>query len=415
MFSAEREKEMNWNRPLRGWALLGLILAGALAHAAPVVVDDRMPAGNVVVEEIAGDTVRVRPDLRDTEGDWFYWAFRVAGAAGRTLTFRFGGAYGGHVVGVRGPMVSTDSGRTWAYAAPGSFTSSSFTYTFAPDAGEVWFSECHPYHPADWEAFLARHAAARGVAFETGVLCTTRRGRPVEKARFGCLAGTPKHTVLLTSRHHASETVATFALEGFLEAVLAEDDLGAWLRGNVEVLAVPFMDKDGVVDGDQGKNRRPHDHNRDYTAFVHPETKATVAWIKERTDNRLDVWLDLHCPWIRGNYNEFVYSPLKRDDNGRNADAERRFDALLEKVQAGALRYKASDDLPYGKAWNTGGNYAKGWTSIYWALNKLPNLRLGHTFEIPFATANGAVVTPDACRAFGRDLAQALRAFLEEK
>ena len=291
---------MNWNRPSRGWILLGLILAGALAHAAPVVVDDRMPAGNVVVEEIAGDTVRVRPDLRDTEGDWFYWAFRVAGAAGRTLTFRFGGAYGGHVVGVRGPMVSTDRGRTWAYAAPGSFTSSSFTYTFAPDAGEVWFSECHPYHPADWEAFLARHAAARGVAFETGVLCTTRRGRPVEKARFGCLAGTPKHTVLLTSRHHASETVATFALEGFLEAVLAEDDLGAWLRGNVEVLAVPFMDKDGVVDGDQGKNRRPHDHNRDYTAFVHPETKAMVAWIRERTDNRLDVWLDLHCPWIRG-------------------------------------------------------------------------------------------------------------------
>ena len=395
--------------------LLALALAGARLWAAPFVVDDRLPAGNVVVEAVAGDTVRLRPDLRDTAGDWFYWAFRVTGAAGRTLTFRFGGAYGGRVVGVRGPMISADRGRTWTYAAEGTFTTASFVHAFAPDADEVWFSMCHPYHPADWEAFLARHAAARGTRFETGVLCTTRKGRPVAKARFGCLTGAPPYTLLLTSRHHAGETLATFVLEGVLEAVLAEDDLGAWLRAHVEVLAVPFMDMDGVVDGDQGKNRRPHDHNRDYTAFVHPETRAVVAWIKERTDDRLDVWLDLHCPWIRGEWNEFVYSPLKRDDNGRNAAAERRFDALLERLQSGALRYKASDDLPYGTAWNTGGNYAKGWSSINWAINRLPRLRLGHTLEIPFAAANGAVVTPAACRAFGRDLAKALRAFLEEK
>ena len=33
--------------------------------------------------------------------------------------------------------------------------------------------------------------------------------------------------------------------------------------------------------------------------------------------------------------------------------------------------------------------------------------------EFPFANANGAVVTPDKCRAFGRDITLALRVLLD--
>ncbi len=391
----------------------GVLTLACAAVAAPFTVDDKVPAGNVVVEGIDGDVVRLKPDLRDTDGDWFYWAFRVCNAAGRTLNFRFGGAYGGNVVGTRGPVVSCDKGKTWRYPLDGKSRQNTFTYTFPTDADEVWFYECHPYHQADWDAFLVRHAALRGRFFETGVLCQSKKGRAVEKARFGCLEK-PKFTVVLTARHHASESVASYALEGFLAAVLADDDLGAWLRANVQVLAVPFMDKDGCVEGDQGKNRKPHDHNRDYGAFIHPETKATVAWIKDETNGKIDMWLDLHCPWIRGHYNECVYSPLKRDVNNRNAAAERRFSALLEKLQCGSLTYKASDDLPYGKAWNTDANYTKGMGVINWAIRNLPEIKLGHTLEIPFATANGAVVTPDKVRDLGRDLAKALRAFLTD-
>ncbi len=393
-----------------------LLLGGLLSIGdlwAEILVDCKIPAGNIIVNKVEGDVVYLKPDLRDTEGDWFYWAFRVQGAAGRTLTFKFSGAYGGNVVGVRGPVVSLDKGKTWDYPCDGKSKKKTFTYTFPKDANEVWFYECHPYHQSEWEAFLARHEAARGKFFETGVLCKSRKGRDVEKARFGCLTN-PKYTILLSSRHHASESIATYVLEGFLDAVLAQDELGGWLRANVEVMVIPFMDKDGCVDGDQGKNRKPHDHNRDYTQFIYPETKATVAWIKERTNNQLDFWLDIHCPWIRGMYNEFVYVPLKRDVNKRNAAAAKKFDAQLEQLQCGSLRYKASDDLPYGKAWNTGGNYSKGWSAINWAINTLPVLKLGQTFEMPFATANGAVVTPDKVRDFGRDLAKTLRAFLEK-
>ena len=54
-----------------------------------LVVDGKVPAGNVLVEKVEGDVVRLRQDLRDSSQDWFYWKFRVTGAAGRTLKFRF--------------------------------------------------------------------------------------------------------------------------------------------------------------------------------------------------------------------------------------------------------------------------------------------------------------------------------------
>ena len=400
-------------------ALASVFLVGGLALPSAlrgdVVVDDRLPAGNVVCEGVEGDVVRVRQDLRDTKGPWFYWAFRVTGAAGRTLRFEFTDkTTGGGPVGVRGPVVTTDCGKSYSYPLDGKTKTDSFAWTFAPDQDEVWFYECHPYLPEDWRAFLDAHAADLGKVFETGVLCLTKKGREVPNARFGCLRGEPKYRILMTSRHHCSETMATFVLEGTCAAFFGRDELGEWLRKNVELMVVPFIDYDGSVDGDQGKNRAPHDHNRDYGSWLHRETKAMTEWVREHAGNRLDAYVDLHCPWIRGLYNEFLYMPGKSPVFPYiNPGAEFRFSRLLERIQCGSMRYRASDDLPFGKAWNTNTNYSQGLTCIQWAASNLPSLRLCRTFEVPFANANGAVVTPESCRELGRDLARAYREFFD--
>ena len=65
------------------------------------VIDAGIPAGNIVFEKMSNDTVYVHQDLRDTEGDWFYWAFRARGFQGRTVTFVFTKSV---AVGVRGPV-----------------------------------------------------------------------------------------------------------------------------------------------------------------------------------------------------------------------------------------------------------------------------------------------------------------------
>ena len=388
------------------------ILAAVLLLSA-VAVDDRLPAGNIICEKIDGDVVKVRQDLRDTEGGWFYWAMRVTGAAGRTLRFDFTDPYGGGPVGVRGPVVSTDRGKTFAFPLDGKASSNSFSWIFPAGQDEVWFYECHPYLPADWEAFLAAHAADRGTVFETGVLCRTRKGRAVPNARFGCLAGSPRYRILLTSRHHCSETMATYVLEGTCAAFFGDDDLGRWLRANVELMVVPFIDFDGSADGDQGKNRRPHDHNRDYGEWVHVEPKAMTEWVKAHADNKVDAYVDIHCPWIRGKYNEWLYTPGKSSEVPFiRPGNEARFSRLLERLQCGSIRYRAQDDLPFGQSWNTNNNYTKGTTCIKWAGANWPSLRLCRTFEVPFANANGAVVTPQVCRDLGRDLARCYREFL---
>ena len=389
----------------------GVLLALATLFGV-VTVDDGLPAGNIVCEGVEGDVVRVRQDVRDTTGGWFYWAMRVKGAAGRTLRFQFTDKYGGGPVGVRGPVVTTDCGKTYSYPLDGKAKTDSFAWTFAPDQDEVWFYECHPYLRADWDAFVARHEPVRGSRFVTETLCRSRRGADVPRARFGCIGREPRYRIFLCARHHCSESMASWVLEGVAEAFLADDALGTWLRENVELMMVPMTDYDGVQAGDQGKNRAPHDHNRDYTQFLYPETRAIAEWIAGHAGGKLDVFMDVHCPWIRGKYNEWLYTPWKNPKYVPSAANETRFSKLLEKLQCGSMRYRASDDLPFGKAWNKGVNYAQGRSAVIWACNEVKGLRLARSLEVPFANANGAVVTPESCRDLGRDLAKAYRAFL---
>ena len=170
---------------------------------------------------------------------------------------------------------------------------------------------------------------------------------------------------------------------------------------------------DGAQSGDQGKNRKPHDHNRDYSEFIYPETKALTEWIGDHAGGRLDAFIDLHCPWIRGEYNEFVYATRKDPKIMPPTAQEDRFSEILENVQSGALRYKAANDLPFGKKWNKGVNFEQGWSSVIWACHNVKGQRVCRAMEFPFANSGGAVVTPEKCRTFGRDLALALRALID--
>ena len=376
-------------------------------------VDGDLPAGNVIVDGIKGDVVKLRQDLRDSNM-WFYWAFRVRGAAGRTVKFDFTEKTWGGPVGVRGPVVSKDGGKTFSYPLDGKSRSSGFTYTFGPGENDVYFYECHPYVRANWESFVTKHAGARGKRFVVETLCKSRKGVDVPRARFGCIAHKPKFRIFMSARHHCSETMASWVLEGVGEAFLADDDLGRWLRENVELMMVPFVDYDGAQAGDQGKVRKPHDHNRDYSEFLYPETKAITEWIGTHAGGRLDMFLDIHCPWVRGKYNEWLYTPWKDPKILPDVAAEKRFSQLLEKLQCGSMRYRAADDLQFGKEWNKGINYEQGWSGVIWACHKVKGLKIARSYEVPFANANGAVVTPEKCRDLGRDTAKVFRAMLDE-
>lgn len=392
---------MTWSA---GWMLLGLFCG-------EIEIDAQYPGGNIVVDAIDQDVVRLKTDLRDTAGWWFYWNFRIRGAEGRSLRFQFDR----EPVGVLGPAVSHDAGVTWRWLGPKDCDTRSFTYRFAPDEREVRFAYTIPYLQADWERFLA---SQQGRPLQPGVLCTSRHGRDVECLYFGrsdglgpAAAEKPAARVVLTCRHHACESAASYVLEGLIAAVLQpETDATRWLAAKVAFLAIPFVDKDGVEEGDQGKNRRPRDHNRDYAgASVYPETKA----IRERVPPWLAggpaVAFDLHCPSIRGDYDTWIYQVGSSSE--RIAPEQQRFAELLAQAAQGPLPYRKTSLLPFGKAWNTAGNYQAGMSFGRWASERA-EVRLASSFEIPYARASGVEVNPASARAFGRDIATALAVYL---
>jgi len=167
-----------------------------------------------------------------------------------------------------------------------------------------------------------------------------------------------------------------------------------------------------VEDGDQGKLRYPRDHNRDYDGdSVHATTGALRALVPAWSEGRLEVALDLHCPWIRGEHNEVIYFVGGPDE--RNWAQIQRFSALLEDVRTGQLPYHRSDNLPFGQGWNTAENTSQGRSFSGWARD-LPGVVLASTLETPYANVYDQTVTPDAARSLGRDLARALCRYLEE-
>ncbi len=374
--------------------------------SARFAIDAGFPGGNIVVERVKGDDVFVRQDLGDTKGWWFYWCFRVRGAAGRTLAFHF---TDGDVFGARGPAVSRDKGATWEWLGRRRVRGQTFRYSFGPAESDVRFGFGMAYTETHLRAFLK--TLRRSAHLKLDTLCTTRKGRRVERLRFGRLDGRAPRRVLLTCRHHACEMMANYALEGLIAFVLRDPHEGRRLRDTVEFAAVPFVDKDGVEDGDQGKNRLPYDHNRDYLGRSrYPSVRALRAFAAEWFRGRCGFALDMHCPWMRGGLNERIYFVgMDSTDNWRELT---RFSKILRGVSTGPLPYHPKNNLPFGQGWNTAENRNGRRSCKEWAAT-LPDVALATSIEIPYANASGKPVTAESARALGRDLARALLVYLD--
>jgi len=367
-----------------------------LAHAR-FKIDADYPGGNIVLERIDGDRVYLHQELRDTPIWWFYWNFRVRGAAGRRLTFHFTNK---DVIGRQGPAVSLDEGKTWSWLGPKSVSGASFSYTFGPDADSVRFCFAIAYQEADLLRFLARYEDHPHLRLDT--LCRTRKGRKVERLHLGKLDGEPKHRVVLTCRHHACEMMPSWVLEGTLAAILADDDLGRWFRENVEVVAIPFMDKDGVEEGDQGKARAPHDHAEDYAGDpIYPPVQALKEVLPEWSEGKLRIAIDMHDPYIHDPNLHWVLVPEEP-----YLSNTRTFLDLLEEGRQGPLSYSSKNEWLWPSTSPPIGTKPFGWFAT------LPGVTVPTALELPYSTASGKQVTPDNARDLGQDIARAIRAYL---
>lgn len=351
-------------------------------------IHDDFVGGNISVKAILGNDIVLENQLRTTQEDWFYWAFCVENAQGRTLTFRMQK----NRVGYFGPAVSHDL-ITWHWLEQAD--GESFTYTFAKDENKVYFAHDMLYHPARFEAFASQH----GLAVHT--LCS---GHKVEKRRsvpYVTFGNGSRH-MLLTARHHACESTGNYVMEGLLTGLLAHP------LPDTTVFCVPFVDYDGVLDGDQGKSRAPYDHNRDYgadVASIYPECAA----IRKYAESHGCVYgFDFHSPWHLGNENDEVFIVQK---NPPKLPALNRFGELFEeecRKDETALQYRHANDYPPDTGWNVGK------TQCGALMTYRPENKLAFTLETTYFGKEGNKVSQENMLAMGRCFARALHAFDKE-
>ena len=289
--------------------LFVLLPAQVLGEEMRVAIRADFPGGNVKVVKNEGSAIEIAPDLRGGPA-WFYWHFEAEASQAGKATFAFANP---PMISVRGPAVSHDGGKSWKwlgaehviYAPPAGKDKTAvrqdrFGFTFAEAKQKVRFAVAIPYLQYDLNVFLAKHVA--NPHLKRSVLTETRFGRREVDLIQIAKPGPGVRAVLLTARHHACESMASYVLEGMLQEAMSDSLAGVAFRQKYVIYAVPLVDADGVHAGDQGKNRLPHDHNRDYGKdAIYPEIRAIQELAVLRN---IQFALDLHCPYLLGDIHE---------------------------------------------------------------------------------------------------------------
>lgn len=370
-----------------------------------IKITSDFPGGNIVVIKISGDSVWLAPDLSFTNGEWFYWYFKISDISGKTITFKFDQ---NNVFAKYGPAYSLNNDNTWKWFGENRITNNSFSFSFSEQDTIAFFSMAFPYTEKNLNEFLGNLKNKELLKMDT--LCFSPGNRVIEKITIPSLNAEPNYKVLITARHHACEMIASYVLEGIIKSLLNDKNLQS-LREDTEFLIIPFMDKDGVENGEQGKNRIPKDHNRDYGENpVHHSTAALKKLIPEWSQGKLKFALDIHCPWIHGKNNEDIY--IVGSSDKQIEQNQILFSQLLEKNSSGEIKSYHKNFLPFGESWNTEANYSQGISFSKWA-GGIAGIRISTTIEYPYSNISGIMVSMDNSRVFGEAVSFSIQEYFE--
>ncbi|MDO5581836.1 MAG: exo-alpha-sialidase [Planctomycetia bacterium] len=382
-------------------------------------IDDQFPGGNVKIAAQDKNVVLFSADSRGPfkgECDNRYWCFRVKNAQGQKLRFQLlehaNSNIFGHVT-ARGPLVSRDGGLTWNWLSPGKPQNlpNSFEYSFGPNEKEVYFAPFYPYSSPNLKRFIDSLDQSKG-NFRAETLCRSEEGKDVLSLRFGNANSPKKIGILITSRHHANETVSSYLIEGLIREALSGSEDGNYILSNADFFVVPMVDWDGVEKGGQRQTRKEHDYNRDYAeakfASVQAIQKQTLEWAKDKHVIAIDFHantLDIRGKRIRDpkewahNMLFLIYSKESR------AYGQRISSLLREFTQGHSILYDGSSDSISN---DVNPAMSKGW--FQQNLHPL----FAATAEVPSCPASGMPHSENEFREFGSLYLKALVQFIKD-
>ncbi len=247
-------------------------------------------SGNIRLIDIDGDTVDVEI-VADHQSDFFQWFhFRVAGAKGRTLTFRIVNAgKAAYAFGWPGYRARVSTDRVNWRLTDGAYEAGVFSFTHSFDSDVAWFAYFAPYSMERHAGLIARMAAKPGVTHRE--LGQTLDGRAMDLLTLG----TGPKQVWLYARQHPGESMAEWWAEGALEKLTDPDDATAQaLRAKATFHIVPNMNPDGSRRGHLRTNAAGVNLNREWHA-PSLERSPEVLHVRNEMDRTgVDFAMDVH-------------------------------------------------------------------------------------------------------------------------
>jgi murein tripeptide amidase MpaA len=364
-------------------------------------IDADFECGNILVQS-AGEAEADLTIRQDANGPWFQWFyFRVRGAAGRDLTLRIvnagASAYPGGWPGYRA-CVSPD-GEAWVRTDT-RYQDGVLEIRHAAQADTLWVAYFAPYDLARHAGLLARATAGGGVR---ELLGRSVDGRPIEQVTLG---SGPRH-VWVVGRQHAGETMASWWMEGAVDALLdPADAVARALLAAAQVHLAPLVNIDGAARGHLRGNAAGLDLNRQWHDPDPVRAREVAAVLAAMDRSGVHVSLDVHgdetLPHV------FVDGA---DVDPQTTPAQT---AGVERFKAALLRASPAFQTQVGYPSTYGGDEAPGMCTRAVARRFGA---VGLTLEMPFkdsleAPDPVAGWSPAACRRLGRETLPALLAAL---
>ena len=100
--------------------------------------------------------------------------------------------------------------------------------------------------------------------------------------------------ILVLGRQHPPEVTGALAMKSFINELLTENFLTDSFLDRYNILFVPLMNPDGVMNGFWRYNANKKDLNRDWGIFTQPETDAVYKKLTKLSNKKLVLFIDFH-------------------------------------------------------------------------------------------------------------------------